>query len=58
MKTLIVTLALASLASIVTSLAIARTDLSQLNRNYPCPQYNHADQTCGVLHKEPTERPE
>lgn len=58
MKTLIVTLALASLASIAASSAIVRTDLSQLNRNYPCPQYSHADQTCGVPHKEPNEGPE
>jgi hypothetical protein len=45
MKTLIATLAL---ASIVATSAVAKTDLVQLNRNYPCPQYNHAAQTCGV----------
>jgi hypothetical protein len=37
MKTLIVALALVATSS------IARTELAQFNRNYPCPEYNHAD---------------
>ena len=41
MNTLIATLAL---ASIVATSAVA----APLNRNYPCPEYNHAAQTCGV----------
>jgi hypothetical protein len=48
MKRSIVTLAL---VSIVATSGIARTDLARHNRNYPCPEYNHADQTCGVLRK-------
>jgi hypothetical protein len=53
MKTLIVTLAL---VSILATSTIAKTDLVQLIRNYPCPEYNRTDQTCGV-HKEKTSRP-
>jgi hypothetical protein len=49
MKILIATFAL---ASILATSAVAKIDLAQLNRKYPCPEYNHAEQTCGV-HKEP-----
>jgi hypothetical protein len=47
MKTLIATLALAAL---VATYAVAKQP-AYLGGNYPCPEYNHTDQTCGVHKK-------
>jgi hypothetical protein len=52
MKTLIATLALAAL---IATYAVAKQP-AYPSGNYPCPEYNHTDQTCGV-HKEKTMRP-
>ena len=51
MKTLIGTLAVA----LVATYAVAKQP-AYPGRNYPCLEYNHADQTCGV-HKEKPMRP-
>jgi hypothetical protein len=52
MKTLIATLALGAL---VATCAVAKQP-AYPGGNYPCPEYNRTDQTCGV-HKENTMRP-
>jgi hypothetical protein len=52
MKTLIATLALAS----IVALAVANAEAAQLKPDYPCPRYNHAAQTCG-LQKQPDVSP-